>query len=79
MLTIFYGCYSLTSLNLSINTNNANNMLTMFSNCSSLTFLNLSNFNIKKVKHMSNMFHCLKKNCKMYNNDLYLKTICKCI
>ena len=52
MSYMFYGCSSLTSLNLSnFNTNNVNNMNHMFSYCSSLTSLNLSNTH--NVKDMS--------------------------
>ena len=58
MSTMFSGCSSLTSLNLSnFNTNNVNNMSHMFSNCSSLTSLNLSNFNTNNVTDMRSMFY----------------------
>ena len=46
MSYIFYGCSSLTSLNLS---NNVNNMNHMFYGCSSLISLDLSNFNTNNV------------------------------
>ena len=46
MSYIFYGCSSLTSLNLS---NNVNNMSYIFYGCSSLISLDLSNFNINNV------------------------------
>ena len=48
MSYIFYGCSSLTSLNLS-NSNNVNNMSYIFYGCSSLISLDLSNFNINNV------------------------------
>ncbi|MBR4564676.1 MAG: BspA family leucine-rich repeat surface protein [Paludibacteraceae bacterium] len=57
MTTMFSGCSSLTSLDLSgFNTGNVTNMSGMFSNCSSLTSLNLSSFNTAKVVDMDDMF-----------------------
>ena len=54
---MFYGCSSLTSLNLSnFNTNNVKDMRWMFSHCSSLTSLNLSKFITNNVDNMSGMF-----------------------
>ena len=54
---MFYGCDSLTSLNLqSFNTNNINNMEYMFYYCYSLTTLNLSSFNTQNVTKMLEMF-----------------------
>ena len=57
MTNIFYGCSSLTSLDLSnFNTSNVIIMSGMFYNCSSLTSLDLSNFNTSKVTTMQEMF-----------------------
>lgn len=54
---MFFGCSSLTSLNLSnFNTSNVTYMASMFSGCSSLTSLNLSNFNTSNVTSMSYLF-----------------------
>ncbi len=54
---MFYGCSSLTSLDLSnFNTENVVNMASMFCGCSSLTALDLSNFNTAKVTDMGYMF-----------------------
>ena len=54
---MFYGCSSLTNIDLSnFNTNNVNNMGSMFSGCSSLTNIDLSNFNTNNVKDMGSMF-----------------------
>ena len=54
---MFFGCKSLTNLNLSnFNNQNVTNMRDMFSNCSSLTNINLSNFNTQNVTNMFNMF-----------------------
>ena len=53
---VFYGCSSLTSLDLSnFNTGNVTNMNVMFRNCSKLTSLDLSNFNTEKVTNMNNI------------------------
>ncbi len=57
MSSMFNGCRSLTSLNLSIfNTSNVVNMFEMFQHCSSLTSLNLSNFNTTNATNMGWMF-----------------------
>ena len=54
---MFYGCSSLTSLNLyNFITNNVKDMRWMFSHCSSLTSLNLSKFITNNVDNMSGMF-----------------------
>ena len=54
---MFYGCYSLESINLSsFNTNNVTNMICMFSGCSSLKSIDLSLFNTKNVTNMNYMF-----------------------
>ena len=57
MQYMFYGCKSLTSLDLSgFNTSNVTNMQYMFSGCESLTSLGLSSFNTSNVTNMSYMF-----------------------
>ena len=57
MFGMFYGCRSLTSLDLSnLNTTNATNMVWMFGWCSNLTSLNLSSFNTSNVTNISYMF-----------------------
>ena len=58
MSDMFWGCSSLTNINLSnFNTQNVKNMSSMFSRCNSLTNINLSNFNIQNVTDMSYMFY----------------------
>ncbi len=57
MQYMFYGCKSLTSLDLSgFNTSNVTNMQYMFSGCESLTSLDISSFNTSNVTNMSYMF-----------------------
>lgn len=54
---MFYGCSSLTTLDLSnFDTSNVTDMGSMFYGCSSLATLNLSNFHTNNVKSMYNMF-----------------------
>ena len=54
---MFYGCSSLTNINLSnFNTNNVIDMSGLFGGCSSLKDINLSNFNTNKVTDMRAMF-----------------------
>ena len=54
---MFYGCSSLTNINLSnFNTNNVIDMSGLFGGCSSLKNINLSNFNTNKVTDMRAMF-----------------------
>ena len=55
---MFYGCSSLTSLNVSnFDTQNVTDMSYMFSACSGLKSLNVSHFDTQNVKNMSNMFN----------------------
>ena len=55
---MFYGCSSLTSLNVSnFDTQNVTDMSYMFSACSGLKSLNVSHFDTQNVKNMSNMFY----------------------
>lgn len=61
MRSMFAGCSSLTSIDLSkLNTSNVTIMDNMFAGCSSLVSLNLTNFNTSNVITMSRMFY----NCK---------------
>ena len=54
---MFYGCSSLTNINLSnFNNNNVTYMWGMLYDCSSLKNINLSNFNTNNVTNMSLMF-----------------------
>ena len=56
--SMFYGCSSLKSINLSsFNSTNVNNMKCMFCKCSSLESINLSSFNTINVKSMECMFY----------------------
>ena len=58
MTNMFYGCRSLTGLNLStFNTVNVTNMINMFYGCRSLTNLNLSGFDTSNVTNMGSMFY----------------------
>ena len=58
MGAMFYGCGSLTTLDLSgWNTSSVNSMSGMFSGCSNLSSLNLSNWNTGSVEDMSDMFN----------------------
>ena len=57
MNSMFWGCTSLTSLDVSsFNTSKVTTMGRMFQNCSSLTQLNVSNFDTSKVTDMISMF-----------------------
>ena len=58
---MFYGCSSLTSLNVSnFDTQNVTDMSYMFSACSGLTSLDVSKFNTQKVENMHAMFSWCK-------------------
>ena len=57
MQSMFFGCYALTSLDLSsFNTSAVTNMNGMFSMCQALTQLDLSSFNTSNVKDFNCMF-----------------------
>ena len=57
MNSMFYGCSTLTSLDLKkFNTENVTDMSYMFFKCSALTSLDLKNFKTARVKHMYYMF-----------------------
>ena len=68
---MFYGCSSLTNIDLSnFNTNNVTNMKYMFCECSSLIDINLSNFSINRSTKIKNMFY----GCKSLNkNNIIIK------
>lgn len=58
MGSMFYNCYSLTSLDLSnFDTSNVTDMSVMFRGCSMLTNLDLSNFDTSKVTRVIQMFY----------------------
>ena len=58
MSCMFWGCNSLTNLDLSsFNTSNVTDMSVMFCGCSSLKSLDLSSFNTSNVTDMSGMFY----------------------
>ena len=58
MSKMFFGCLSLTSLDLSaFKTANVTNMAGMFEDCWALTSIDLSSFNTANVKNMSYMFY----------------------
>ena len=57
MRTMFCGCSSLTSIDVSnFKTENVNDMAGLFDGCSALTTLDISNFTTEKVKYMGYMF-----------------------
>ena len=54
---MFYNCYSLNRVNVSIfNTENVEDMNNMFYNCSSLKEINLSNFASNNLRNVNNLF-----------------------
>ena len=64
---MFYGCSSLTTLDLSgFDTQKVNWMNRMFYGCSQLTTLDLSSFNTAKVKDMEYMFYNCKRLTTIY-------------
>ena len=84
---LFYGCKSLTNINLSnLNTENVTNMRNMFGDCKSLKNINLLNLNTQKVINMSDMFSgCISLanidlsnfNTKNVTNMSYMFNECK--
>lgn len=60
MESMFYGCRSLTTLDLSnFRTSSITNMDNMFLNCQQLISLNIQNFDTSNVEHMNRIFyHC---------------------
>ena len=70
MREMFYGCQSLTSLDLSsFDTSQVTDMGSMFSGCQSLTALDLSNFDTSKVKYMFSMFRDCQSLTTIYCNS----------
>ena len=62
MRSMFLGCNSLTSLDVShFNTQKVENMSDMFSVCSGLTSLNVSHFDTQNVKDMNSMFYSCER------------------
>ena len=58
MQEMFYGCSSLTSINISsFITPNLKEINGMFQLCSSLTYINLSNFNTLKIEDNNKLFY----------------------
>ena len=69
MSSIFWGCSSLTNLDIStFNINNVTDMRAMFMECSFLAKINLSNFNMNKVKNDINIFFGCDKLLENNNN-----------
>ena len=67
---MFFGCSSLTSLDLTnFNTANVTDMDAMFDLCSSLASLDLTNFNTEKVIDMYGMFSGCNSLTTIYCND----------
>ena len=72
---MFYGCSSLTSLDVTkFNTEKVTNMNRMFSNCSSLTSLNLTKFNTAEVTDMRQMFNECSTLTTIYASDKFVTT-----
>ena len=66
---MFYGCFSLTNIDLSnFNTENVTDMSGMFNKCNKLNYLNLLNFSINcEIKNMLNFQH--KNKCEFITNN----------
>ena len=70
MLSTFYGCSSLTSIDLShFNTENVNVMQGMFDGCSALTTLDVSNFDMSKMININSMFRNCTALTTIYSSD----------
>ena len=70
MGSMFYGCSSLTELDVSgFETENVTDMYGMFSGCSSLTELDLSSFNTENVRTVSQMFYGCSNLAIIYKGD----------
>ena len=70
MERMFYGCYALTSLDLSsFNTSNVTRMDLMFYQCTSLVSLDVSMFKIERVRYMAGMFSLCKGLKTIYCDD----------
>ncbi len=70
MFSMFYGCSSLTELDVSgFQTFNVTQMLHMFEGCSGLTTLDLSGFNTRNVEEFYGMFHDCSSLRTIYVSD----------
>ena len=81
MAGMFYGCKSLTSLNVSnFNTANVTDMRVMFQCCINLTSLDVSNFDTRNVTDMSWMFYDCKSltslNVSSFNTEKVTNMCC---
>ena len=75
MRFMFYGCSSLTSLDVTkFNTEKVTNMNRMFYNCSKLTSLDVTNFNTENVTNMSYMFSSCSALTTIYASDEFVTT-----
>ena len=75
MGAMFFGCSSLTSLDVTnFNTSKVTDMITMFSGCSSLTSLDLSSFDTSKVTNMLWTFDDCKSIVSLYLGPNFFKT-----
>ena len=75
MSYMFYGCNSLSSVDLStFNTSNVTNMSWMFFGCGSLSSLDLSAFNTSSVIDMRSMFDGCSKLNEVYVRDERIKS-----
>ena len=73
MRFMFYGCRSLTSLDLTnFNTARVEDMSSMFKNCSALTSLDLTSFNTVWVTNMSMMFTGCSALTTIYASDKFV-------
>ncbi len=63
MNNMFYGCKSLTTLDISnFDTSNITDMSRMFYNCSSLTFLDISNSDVNDNQKIMHLFYSMPDN-----------------
>ena len=73
MASMFYGCSSLTTLDLSgFDTSNVTNMSYMFNGCSSLTTLDLSGFDTRNVTNMTYMLYDCSNLTTIYASDNFV-------
>ena len=69
---MFFGCYSLTSLDVSnFNTQNVTKMGSMFVDCSGLTSLDVSHFNTQNVTNMREMFNSCSVLTAIHSNTTW--------
>ena len=75
MTEMFYGCSSLTSLNVSsFDTSSVNNMRNMFRECSGLTDLNLRNATFASVTSYNGMFSNITSGINITVKDVDTQT-----